>query len=182
VLARFKILNENKTWDQQIKPFNFYNLGFQTIKENGKFVKPFAPFSSNPQEIVYEPFIDYETGEIKQGSHYFKPLSKTIMQYVDHPESKFDGDIGILERKHVHADAVIYIGKEANNIDEQALDVKKAQKFVNKEEIMQMILAIPQKEAEARGVSRSVFQGIKQRIRESGDVNLDTPGVRRLID
>jgi hypothetical protein len=53
---------------------------------------------------------------------------------------------------------------------------------VNKEEIMQMILATPQKEAEARGVSRSVFQDIKKRIRESGKVNLDTPGMRRLIE
>jgi hypothetical protein len=33
---------------------------------------------------------------------------------------------GILGREHVYADGVIYIGKEANNIDEQALDVKKA--------------------------------------------------------
>ncbi|OPY24867.1 MAG: hypothetical protein A4E23_00199 [Methanomethylovorans sp. PtaU1.Bin073] len=137
---------------------------------------------SNPQSFVYEPFIDYETGEIKEGTHYFKPLIKTIMQYVDHPESKFDGEIGILERKHVHADGIIYIGKEANNIDEQALDVDKVQVFVNKDEIMQMILGIPQKEAEARGVSRSVFQGIKKRIRESGNVNLDTPRVRRLIN
>ena len=82
----------------------------------------------------------------------------------------------------MHADDIIYIEKEATNIDQQALDVKKAQEFVNKEEIMQMILAIPQKEAEARGVSRSVFQGIKKRVKESGDVNLDTPGVRRLIE
>lgn len=157
-------------------------MGLQTIEENDKAVKPLAPFSTNPQEIEYEPFIDYETGEIKQGSHYFKPLSKTIMQYVDHQESKFDGEIGILEREHVYANGVIYIGKEANNIEEQVLDVDKIHVFVNKEEIMQMILAIPQKEAEARGISRSVFQGIKRRIRESGDVNLDTPGVRRLIE
>lgn len=182
VLSRFRKTNQGKTWDQQIKPFNFYLVGFQSMEENDKAVKPLSVFSSNPQSAVYEPFIDYETGEIKEGSHYFKPPSKTIMQYVDHPESKFDGEIGILERQHVYADGVIYIGKEANNIDDQDLDVKKAQEFVNKEDIMQRILAIPQKEAEARGVSRSVFQGIKQRIRESGDVNLDTPGVRRLIE
>jgi len=42
--------------------------------------------------------------------------------------------------KHIYADSVIYIGKEANNIDEQALDVKKAQEFVNKQEIMDSIL------------------------------------------
>ncbi|WP_319507616.1 hypothetical protein [uncultured Methanolobus sp.] len=34
----------------------------------------------------------------------------------------------------------VYIGKEANNIDEQALDVKKAQEFINKQEIMESIL------------------------------------------
>jgi hypothetical protein len=62
----------------------------------------------------------------------------------------------------VYADGVIYVGKKANNIEEQALDVDKIQVFVNKEEIMQMILEMSQKEAEARGVSRSVFQGSRK--------------------
>ena len=47
----------------------------------------------------------------------------------------FHDDVGVLERKHVPADSVIYIGKEINNIDEQALEVKKAQEFVNKQGI-----------------------------------------------
>jgi hypothetical protein len=179
VLHRFDKINKGKSWEEQIKPFNFYHVGFQTIEKNGKPVKPLAPFSNNPQSIVYDPFIDYETGEIKQGSHYFKQLSRTIIEYANHPESKFDGETGILERKHVHADSVIYIGKEANNIDEQALDVKKAQEFVNKQEIMDNILQMSQSEAEALGVSRSRFQGIKQRIRD-GNLNLNTPAVRRL--
>lgn len=78
---------------------------------------------------MYEPFIDYETGEIKQGSHYFKPLSKIIMQYVDHTKNKFDGEVAILERRHVQADDVIYIGKEANNIDESAIIIPRPQKI-----------------------------------------------------
>lgn len=41
-------------------------------------------------------------------------------------------------------------------------------------------LDIPLLKAETLGVSRSTFQGIKKRIRESGDVNLCTPAVRRL--
>jgi hypothetical protein len=98
-------------------------------------------------------------GEIKQESYYFKQLSKTIIEYANHPESKFDGDIGILERKHVHAYSVVYIGKEANNIDEQALDVKKAQEFDNKQEIMSKILNMAQSRAEALGVFRSRFSG-----------------------
>nr|WP_232221985.1 DNA polymerase [Methanococcoides burtonii] len=181
VLRRFKGFNKGKSWAEQIKPFNFYHVGFQTIEENGKAVKPLAPFSNDPQSIVYEPFIDYETGEVKQGSHYFKQLSRTIIEYANHPESKFDGEIGVLERKHVQADSVIYIGKEANSIDEQALDVKRSQEFINKQEIMGNILNMSQKQAEALGVSRSRFHGIKKRIRENEDLNLNTPAVRKLV-
>ncbi|MDA0525800.1 hypothetical protein [Methanococcoides alaskense] len=97
-------------------------------------------------------------------------------------ESKFDDDTGVLERKRVHADGVVYIGKEANNIDEQELDVKKAQEFVNKQEIMRKILELSQKQAEIWGVSRSRFQGIKERMRVNGDLNLSTPAVKRLVE
>ncbi|ABE53037.1 hypothetical protein [Methanococcoides burtonii] len=76
---------------------------------------------------------------------------------------------------------MVYIGKEANNIDEQELDLKKAQEFINKLDIMENILNISQKQAGALGISKSRFQGIKQRIKENGDLNLNTPAVRRLI-
>ncbi|WP_292463474.1 hypothetical protein [Methanolobus sp.] len=180
VLHRFDKLNKEKSWEEQIKPFGFFLLGFQTIEENGKTVKPLAPFTKDYQSIVHNPFINYETGEIKHGLHYFKPLSKTIMQYSEHPEHKFEGDIGILERKHIHAKDTIEIGKEANSIDEQSLGIKRAQEFVNKQKIMKRILNMSQTEAEARGVSRSRFQGIKQRIRKNEDLNLNTPAVSRL--
>ena len=36
-------------------------------------------------------------------------------------------------------------------------------------------------QAEALGVSRSTFQGIKKRIRESGGVNLNTIAMKKLI-
>lgn len=136
----------------------------------------------NPQKVVYEPFIDYATGDIKEGSHYFKPLSRTIMQYVEHLEHKFDGEVGILERKHVQADGVVYIGKEANSIDEQELDVKKAQEFIDVEEIKRKILEMPQKEAERLGVGRNTFQGIKKRLKESGKLNLNTTAVKKLLN
>ena len=41
----------------------------------------------------------------------------------------------MLERKHVQADSIVYIGKEANNIDELILDVKKAQEFINEDSV-----------------------------------------------
>jgi hypothetical protein len=182
VWKRFDKLNKWKSWEEQIKPFNFYHVGFQTIEENGKAVKPLSPFSNDPQSIVYEPFIDYETGEIKQGSHYFKQLSRTIIEYANHPEAKFDGETGILERKHIKADSVIYIGKEANNIDEQALDVKKAQEFINKQEIMQKALNLSVPEAEELGIPKTTLWDMQKRIREMGELNLNTKAVRKLLD
>ena len=35
---------------------------------------------------------------------------------------------------------MVYIEKEANNIDEQALDVKKAQEFINEKSVYDFIL------------------------------------------
>jgi hypothetical protein len=181
VLHRFDKLNEGKEWKEMIKPFNFFLVGFQTIEENNKAVKPLAPFTKDYQRIVYEPFLDYETGEMKEGLHYFKPLSRTIMQYSEHPETKFDGDIGILERKHVHANDTIEIGKEANSIDEQSLGIKRAQGFRNKEKIMQKILNISVSEAKELGIPKTTLWDMQKRIRETGDMNLNTPAVRRLI-
>ncbi|NPE29446.1 hypothetical protein HNV12_16100 [Methanococcoides sp. SA1] len=181
VLHRFDTINKGKEWKDMIKPFNFYLVGFQVAEEDGKAIKPLAPYSNDPQKIVYEPFIDYGTGEIKEGSHYFKPLSRTIGQYVEHPEAKFGGEIGILERKHVQADSVVYIGKEANNIDEQSLDVKKAQEFINKQEIMNKILITSVAEARKLGVPKTTLWDMQERIRETGDLNLNTKGVRRLV-
>ena len=75
VLNRSKKRNEGTHWKGQFKPFNFFLLGFQEIKERDKAVKPMAPYTKDYQNIVFEPFIDYETGEVKEGSQHFKPLS-----------------------------------------------------------------------------------------------------------
>jgi hypothetical protein len=183
VLHRFDTINKSKDWKDQIKPFNFYLVGFQVAEEDGKVVKPLAPYSSDPQKIVYEQFIDYETGEVKEGSHYFKPLSRTIMQYVEHLEHKFDGEIGVLEREHVRADGIVYIGKEANNIDEQELDVKKAQEFVNEEEVKRIILSLTPAEAREIGIKhRSTLKKLKENIKSGRKFNFRTKAARMLID
>jgi hypothetical protein len=186
VLHRFDRINNGKLWNDKIKPFNFCHVGFQNIIENGKAVKPLAPYSDNPQSIVYDPFTDYESQKVKQGPHYFKQLSRTIIEYSNHPESKFDGDVDILERKHIHADSVVYIGKEANNIDEQELDVKKPQVFFNEKLIAQQILSLPQKIAEEWGVDRKTFQttkkGIGDALRKGERINLFTPARKRLLE
>lgn len=70
------------------------------------------------------PFIDYRTGDSypNDGSmdtkFYWKPLSELLEDYIDHPESKSEGHIGLLERKHIVIDesSIHYIGKESNEL------------------------------------------------------------------
>jgi hypothetical protein len=181
-LSKKEKLNDGKNWKEQIKPFNFFLVGLQVIEENDQAVKPLAPFTKDYQKIVYEPFIDYETGEVKEGSQYFKPLSRTILQYVEHMENKFGGNIGVLERKHIQADSLIYIGKEANNIEDQPLDVTGAQVFINEEDIKQNILSLSPKEAREFGIKyRSTLNKLKNRVKE-GDFKLDTKEIRKILN
>ena len=182
VWARFSKINKGKPWHETVKPFNFAIIGFQTVKERGKAIKPLASYSKDPQTVPYQPFIDYNTGREMQGIHYFKPLSATILQYAKHPEHKYEGGTGYLQRKHIHAQRAIYIGKEANKIDEQPLNVQKPQIFIDKDAVMKKILLMSTAEANERGVEREAFRQIKKRITETGNINLNTPAVGRLID
>jgi len=112
-------LNENKPLSKQIKPFNFILVGYGTIKGNKRIIKPLAPFSQNPQEAVNNRFIDYYSGEIYKGMKYWKPLSDVIEDYINHPEAKFEGDVGVLSRRHIKPTTEEYIGKEANKLESQ---------------------------------------------------------------
>lgn len=104
------------------------------------------------------------------------------MQYIEHLENKFDGEIGVLERKHIQADGLVYIGKEANNIEAQPLDVTKSQVFINEEEIKQKILALIPEEARKLGIKhRSTSKRMKDRIIKEGKISLDTKEVKKIL-
>ena len=145
-------VNKGKSWKDQIKPFNFFYVGFQMIRNKKKSVKPLSPYSKDSQAIVHEPFIDYETGKTKQGLPHFKPLSKTILQYSDHKEFKFDGDEDLLTRKQVNADWIIHIGKEADKIEDEPLKGGNVQVFRNKEKERLRINSMRQCDAERMGL------------------------------
>lgn len=123
----------------------------------------------------------YETGLNKQGSRFFKPLSRTILQYVDDPEYKYQSDVGSLIRKLINVNDVLIIGKEANKIEDQPLFVTDTQIFRDKKSICRKILAIRQSEAEIAGVHRKTFQRIKDRIQKKKTINIKTGAVKRLL-
>ena len=45
-------------------------------------------------------------------------MDDIFWDYVNHPESKFEGDVGVLDRKYVTVSRVMHIGKESNHLDE----------------------------------------------------------------
>jgi 1-aminocyclopropane-1-carboxylate deaminase/D-cysteine desulfhydrase-like pyridoxal-dependent ACC family enzyme len=77
---------------------------------------------------------------------------------------------------------LVYIGKEANNIEDQPLDVIGAQVFIDEEEIKQMILALTPEEARKLGIKhRSTLKRMKDRIK-NGKINLDTKEVKKILN
>ena len=169
LLQRFRKLNQGKPYENQIKPFSFFLVGMQ----NKAGIKPISAYSDNPQKIVYEDFIDYETRKILKGTEYWKPLSDTLWEYVNHKESKMDGNIGVLERKHVNVDGIIHIGKETNNIENTGiLEAPKYEIYQNNEELKKKIMGLTPKDARAMGLNEETLRRIKKRIREGGGLNL----------
>ena len=120
IMKRMKMLNKGKDYLHQIKPFNFVIVG--TARENRKHtledIKPLIPYTKNYHEAPYKSFIEYHTGEWMQGIQYWKSMEEVFWDYYTHPESKFDGDMGILERKHLQVGTIIHMGKESNKLEE----------------------------------------------------------------
>ena len=116
--SRFRKFNEDKTWQRQIKPFNFFNQGNR--KDDN--VIPVAPYKDNPQDMVKHPFINYLTGELKEGEEYFKRMDKTFFGYYNHPEVKFEGYVGLLKRRNIFITDIKTIGKEIPRVDETGIN------------------------------------------------------------
>jgi hypothetical protein len=119
LLKWFKTYNDRKPYSDQVKPFNFM-LAFQAQLFSKS--KPVAPYDKNPKKAVTRCF-DRETG-LPVNPENLKTYVGALCQYHFHPESKFENaepyDIGITKRRTVIATEVVYIGKEANQLDKQS--------------------------------------------------------------
>ena len=86
-----------------------------------------------------------------------------------------DGNIGILERKHVNVIGIVHIGKESNELEESELfgvdvgsyeiyeDVKNLDKKFEK--IASRILKLKPKDVKKFGISKQTLWNIKNKIR-----------------
>ncbi len=123
---RLRAINRSKNVAKQVKPFNFVLIGQPTeVGEDGEPIHPITKFTKNTQQAPFQPFIDYITGKQYPGGSqlYWKTLPFVIRDYVNHPESKFrKGELtGKLKRRHLRVEKRVYIGKEANEIEQSEL-------------------------------------------------------------
>jgi len=123
LLRRVETLNTGQPPSKQIKPYNFVLVGSPTMtSENGEPIIPVTQFTSKYDQASYQPFIDANSGKLydEASELYWKKLDNTVDEYIDHPESKFEngGSTGKMRRRHVRLKSVIYIGKEANELEE----------------------------------------------------------------
>jgi hypothetical protein len=129
IYKRFSKLIMGKSYCDSIKPFNFFNIGtaIQKDPQTNELIIPMIPKVDvkKHSQVPYIEFLDHKTGKIypHEGSldtkEYWKMLDQIFEEYINHPEAKSDGDVGLLERKYleIDKDSIKYIGKEANNLE-----------------------------------------------------------------
>ncbi|MBS3921970.1 MAG: hypothetical protein KGZ37_02320 [Nitrosarchaeum sp.] len=176
VFSRFKKINKGKKFYSQIKPGNFVLIGFprKTSIITGEPIKPFAAYQNPAKLAVSEEFMDYNDSTQKyKGTQYWETIWDTIEKYLVHEESKFEGDIGILQRKHIEVSNVVHIGKESNELEETELDTTSYEIYENKDEIEQKfrelipeILKLEPKEVKSFGISRQTLWNVKNYLQE----------------
>lgn len=85
--------------------------------------KPVAPFDTDKAKIAATAF-DRESGQ-PVPARALQTYREAIAQYHLHPESKFHGgdycDRGTTQRRHIRASGIRQIGKEANELERQAV-------------------------------------------------------------
>jgi hypothetical protein len=174
LVRRFKGFNKGKQLEKQIKPFNFFLIGFK----NKDGIKPISPYSNNPQEAVYSEFIDYKTGKILEGLEYWKSLGDTLLDYINHDESKLEGETGILKRRHVKIKNIVHIGKETENLERTGiLDEIDYPYYFD----VKALLEINPKEASKLGIKRNTLWHIKKRIASGKPLKLSSKVYARLL-
>jgi len=138
------------------------------------------------QQMPYTPFLDYKTGKAYDEStntqFYWTPLSEVIGRYIEHLESKLDGDTGFLQRKHVLIDkkSIVHIGKESNELEESMVLGVNENNYTIYDDIRNIISNMSVEDARSIGISRSNYYYLKKKA-SSGRLSLKQSTINKLM-
>ena len=177
----------------KLRPFNKILVGAGCKADgNGNVIIPTLPYldAKNRECIQYIGFTNYTTGEKYSDDvdtvPYWKPLSETLDDYVNHREAKSGGDIvGLLPRLRMRIDRnlIKYVGKEVANLDATNIlgvtdDFDSCAAYDNLEG---RILEIRPRDSYKFGVSRSNLIAIQKKIKgKDSQVKLQKGTIKRL--
>jgi len=177
-------MNKNKTFNKQIKPFNFMLIGSE---KNG--IIPCLSYNKDITGIQYKPFIDYKSDTALDklplpSQAYWYSLEDVLTKYVIHNDNKFDyNNEGIAHRKHIINDRIRYIGKESNNLEDNltGIDDPDYLEYENIEDFKQWILSLKPKDVRDKGIFKMALWKIKNKIKLGKGLNPKTKIVKILI-
>lgn len=110
-----------------MRPFNFFNAYFSSpvhvASQLGSGIdwfddfdiSPVSPYDKDLEKVLPHCF-DRKSGK-PAPPEVLKTNREMVLGYADRRESKFDGDIGELRRKHIGIKEIVYIGKESAVVD-----------------------------------------------------------------
>ena len=197
IYKRFRTVNQGKPYKNQIKPFNFITIGmgYQKDPKTKEYIMPMLGYISDKDKkfssIPYTPFIDYRTGnqypneKSMDPQFYWKPLREVIENYLNHAESKLDGDKGQLKRRHIitSMEHIRNIGKETNDLEESMIigvDDENYTEYANDQKLLQRIMNMTTIQAEKKGISESSLMTWKKTIREGKPLKLKKKSIKKL--
>jgi hypothetical protein len=102
------------------------------------------------------------------GLQYWKNMSEIFWDYLNHKEGKFDGEKGVLQRKHLVVSSVEVIGKESNELEEAEVFGLNDESYIRYENQIidtSKILQITPKEAEKYGISKRQLYRTQDKVR-----------------
>lgn len=133
LLRWFKAYNATRPYREQVRPFGFMyayqplpvaRLETPAVGEAGvprDLPRVVAPFHESPLAAIKKAF-DRNTG-LPVDASQLRTYQQSLAQYHLHPEAKFHNgdylDHGLTQRRHVRAEHLEFIGKEANRWEEQ---------------------------------------------------------------
>ena len=194
--GRFAKLNKEKTYSDSIKPFNFFNIGTAILADpqTGEPIIPMIP-KVDPKmynQVPYMKFIDHKTGKMypHEGSldtkNYWKMLDQVFEDYIDHPEAKSDGDVGVLQRKYleIDKDSIKYIGKEVNELEfsrVRGVFAEDNNEYVNHQKILrEKIMKLTLEKAFEIGIDRREFYRLKKKLKSDKPIVLRGKILRKI--
>ncbi|MDD3901735.1 MAG: hypothetical protein PHX22_10985, partial [Dysgonamonadaceae bacterium] len=182
VYHRFRMMNSGKHWLDQIKPFNFFTIGY--LKNNGGdksqptyYLSPKK--TKNPQDMLkQEKVLDSRTGKfVVNDKTKYKTLDYVINNYYKHPEQKLEGERGFLETKQFCVDDIIYHGKETprmNPFNSTFKADREIQIFQAPADNLALL------ESECKRVT-DVYNNFKERVKASEAIAPMAPEIKKLF-